>query len=153
METLTTSEKNTAAFTHLSCLTQYFIPFGNYIFPTVIWLSKKGISPFTDYNGKQVLNFQLSLLLYLIVLTVIAGPIFLITIFQNFNFSAHFNSRDFFIEQLSFDTHQPLLTIGIVAVLFIILLKVIEFFLIIYATIKTANGEYYKYPFTISFLK
>ena len=52
----TTTEKNTATFTHLSSLTQYFIPFGNYIFPILIWSSQKGKSEFVDHNGKQVLN-------------------------------------------------------------------------------------------------
>ncbi|MEM8520606.1 DUF4870 domain-containing protein [Flavobacterium sp. PL12] len=36
-----TTDKNIAAFTHLSSLTQYFIPFGNYIFPILLWSSKK----------------------------------------------------------------------------------------------------------------
>jgi uncharacterized Tic20 family protein len=36
----TTTEK-IATFTHLSALTQYFIPFGNFIFPILFWTSKK----------------------------------------------------------------------------------------------------------------
>ena len=45
---MTTSEKNVATITHLSTLTQYFIPFGNYIFPILIWSSKKNESEFVD---------------------------------------------------------------------------------------------------------
>ena len=89
----TTIEKNTATFTHLSALTQYFIPFGNYIFPILIWSSKKDKSEFVDHNGKQVLNFQLSLLLYSLVLIMIAVPIFLITILKNIPFEALINDH------------------------------------------------------------
>nr|MBP8066618.1 DUF4870 domain-containing protein [Flavobacterium sp.] len=32
-------------------------------------------------------------------------------------------------------------------------LKVVEFFLIIYAAVKTSNGEKYNYPLSISFLR
>ena len=59
----TKNEKTIAALTHLSALSQYFIPFGNFIFPIIIWSSKKDKSEFIDSNGKNVINFHLSLLL------------------------------------------------------------------------------------------
>jgi uncharacterized Tic20 family protein len=65
----TTIEKNTATFTHLSALTQYFIPF-EYIFP-YFWSSKVLNLWITT---EQVLNFQLSLLLY--SLCFVAVPTF-----------------------------------------------------------------------------
>jgi uncharacterized Tic20 family protein len=80
----TTTEKNSATFTHLSALTQYFIPFGNFIFPILFWTSKKDESEFVDYSGKQILNFQLSLLLYTIGLALIAIPVFILTILITF---------------------------------------------------------------------
>ena len=70
-----TNENNTATFIHLSSLSQYFFPFGNFIFPLLIWSSKKNESEFIDYNGKQVLNFQLSFFIYSLVLGMIAIPI------------------------------------------------------------------------------
>ncbi|MFV8326129.1 DUF4870 domain-containing protein [Flavobacterium sp. ZS1P14] len=149
----TTTEKNTATFTHLSCLTQYFIPFGNYIFPILIWSSKKDTSEFVDYNGKQVLNFQLSLLLYSLILIMIAVPTFLITFFKNIPFEALINDHDIVLRNFSFEGNIGLLTVGLVAVLLFGLLKIAEFFLIIYAAIKTSNGEKYSYPITIPFIK
>ncbi|MFV8373980.1 DUF4870 domain-containing protein [Flavobacterium sp. LB1P62] len=149
----TTTEKNTATFTHLSALTQYFIPFGNYIFPILIWSSKKDKSEFVDYHGKQVLNFQLSLLLYSLVLIMIAVPIFLITFLKNIPFEALINDHDVVLRNFSFEGNIGMLTVGLVAVLIFGLLKVVEFFLIIYASIKTSNGEKYNYPITIPFLK
>jgi len=149
----TTSEKNTATFTHLSTLSQYIIPFGNYIFPILIWTSYKDKSDFVNHHGKQALNFQLSLLLYTLILALIAIPIFIIVFLQNLPMEAVFNDEDFVIRNFNFEGNIGLLTIGATAVVLFGLLKVVEFFLVIYASIKTSNGEYYKYPLTIPFIK
>jgi uncharacterized Tic20 family protein len=149
----TTSEKNTATFTHLSTLSQYIIPFGNYIFPILIWTSYKDKSEFVNHHGKQALNFQLSLLLYTLILALIAIPIFIIVFLQNLPMEAVFNDEDFVIRNFNFQGNIGLLTIGATAVVLFGLLKVVEFFLVIYASIKTSNGEYYKYPLTIPFIK
>jgi uncharacterized Tic20 family protein len=149
----TTSEKNTATFTHLSTLSQYIIPFGNYIFPILIWTNYKDKSEFVNHHGKQALNFQLSLLLYTLILALIAIPIFIIVFLQNLPMEAVFNDEDFIIRNFNFEGNIGLLTIGATAVVLFGLLKVVEFFLVIYASIKTSNGEYYKYPLTIPFIK
>jgi uncharacterized Tic20 family protein len=148
-----TTEKNTATFTHLSTLTQYFIPFGNYIFPIILWTSKKESSEFVDYHGKQVLNFQLSLLLYSLTLLLIAVPIFIITVFNTIPINAVLNDSEIIFNDFHFENNIGLITVGCMAVLIFGLLKVAEFFLIIYASIKTSNGEKYKYPLTIPFIK
>jgi uncharacterized protein len=148
-----TSEKNTATFTHLSTLSQYIIPFGNYIFPILIWTSYKDKSEFVNHHGKQALNFQLSLLLYTLVLALIAIPIFITVFLQNLPMQTVFNDEDFIIRNFNFEGNIGLLSIGATAVLLFGLLKVVEFFLVIYASIKTSNGEYYKYPMTIPFIK
>lgn len=147
------TEKNIATFTHLSTLTQYFIPFGNYIFPIILWSTKKNESEFVNHNGKQVLNFQLSLLLYSLLLLVIAIPTLLISIFKDMPFNALMNNQDFEFSNFNFQANLGLLTIGIVCLSIFSLLKIAEFFLIIYAAIKTSNGETYNYPITIPFLK
>ena len=147
------TEKNIATFTHLSTLTQYFIPFGNYIFPIILWSTKKNESEFVNHNGKQVLNFQLSLLLYSLLLLVIAIPTLLISIFKDMPFNALMNNQDFEFSNFNFQANLGLLTIGIVCLSICSLLKIAVFFLIIYAAIKTSNGETYNYPITIPFLK
>ena len=149
----TTSEKNIATFTHLSTLSQYIIPFGNYIFPILIWTSYKDKSEFVNYNGKQTLNFQLSLFLYTLILALVAIPIFITVFLQNLPIEAVFNNEDFFIRNFDFQGNITLLSIGATAVLLFGLLKFVEFFLVIYASIKTSNGELYKYPLTIPFIK
>lgn len=148
-----TSEKNTATFTHLSTLSQYIIPFGNYIFPILIWTSYKDKSEFVNHHGKQALNFQLSLLLYTLILALIAIPIFVTVFLQNLPMEAVFNDEDFIIRNFNFEGNIGLISVGLTAVLLFGLLKVVEFFLVIYASIKTSNGEYYKYPMTIPFIK
>lgn len=148
-----TTEKNTATFTHLSALSQYFIPFGNYIFPILIWTSQKDKSEFVNHHGKQTLNFQLSLLLYTLILALIAIPIFITVFLQNLPMEAVFNNEDFVIRNFNFEGNIGLLSVGATAVLLFGVLKIVEFFLVIYASIKTSNGELYKYPMTIPFIK
>jgi uncharacterized Tic20 family protein len=149
----TTNNKNLAAFTHLSTLTQYCIPFGNYIFPILIWSSNKDKSEFIDFNGKQVLNFQLSMFLYSLVLAMIAIPIILITVFSNVPLDTIINDRVFMRDHLSLENITGIAIVAIVAILLFVGLKVAEFFLIIYASVKASNGEKFEYPLTIPFLK
>ncbi|HBE42963.1 MAG TPA: DUF4870 domain-containing protein [Bacteroidales bacterium] len=61
------SERNWAMLCHLSSFAGYFFPFGGIIGPLVCWLSKKDESRWVDENGKTSLNFQLSILLYMVL--------------------------------------------------------------------------------------
>jgi uncharacterized Tic20 family protein len=149
----TTNEKNLATFTHLSTLSQYCIPFGNYIFPILIWSTNKDKSEFVDYHGKQVLNFQLSMLLYSLVLAMIAIPIFIITIFSNIPLNTIIHDDNFIVDNFSIENITGIVIVAIIAILLFVGLKVAEFFLIIYASVKASNGEKYKYPLTIPFIK
>ena len=149
----TTNNRNLATFTHLSTLSQYCIPFGNYIFPLLIWSTNKDKSEFIDYNGKQALNFQLSIFLYSLVLAMIAIPIILITIFSNVPLETVINDGDFMENHLSVENITGIVIVAIIAILLFVGMKVAEFFLIIYASVKTSNGEKYEYPLTIPFLK
>lgn len=56
-----------AMFCHLAGLLGGLIPAGNVIGPLVLWQMKKEEFPFVDDQGKEALNFQLSVSLYLIV--------------------------------------------------------------------------------------
>ncbi len=53
-----------AVVLHLSALVGYFIPFANLLIPLVIWLVKRHESPDIDAVGREVLNFNLSMLVY-----------------------------------------------------------------------------------------
>jgi uncharacterized Tic20 family protein len=55
-------------FCHLSALSGFIgIPFGSILGPLIIWLIKKNEYPFVDDQGKESLNFQISILIYSIV--------------------------------------------------------------------------------------
>jgi uncharacterized protein len=149
----TTNQKNLATFTHLSTLSQYCIPFGNYIFPILIWSTNKDKSEFIDYNGKQAINFQLSILLYSLILAVIAIPIFIVTVFSNIPLNTMINDEDFMVHHFSVENITGIIIVAIIAILLFVCLKVAEFFLIIFASVKASNGEKYKYPLTIPFIK
>ena len=149
----TNSKNSTAALINLSTLTQYFIPFGNFLFPIIIWSTTREKSEYVNEQGKQTINFQLSLFLYTFVLALIAIPIVLVTFFNNVSFNAIINNDDLFFENFDFSNMTGVITIAISAIALFIFMKIAEFFLIIYASVKTSNGDNFKYPLTIPFIK
>jgi uncharacterized Tic20 family protein len=57
-----------ALFCHLGALSGYIgVPFGNIVLPLVIWLIKKDEFPFVDEQGKESVNFQISVTIYAII--------------------------------------------------------------------------------------
>jgi uncharacterized Tic20 family protein len=60
-------EKMWGMLCHLGALAGYLIPFGNIVGPLVVWLIKKEQMPFVDDQGKESLNFQISVTIYAIV--------------------------------------------------------------------------------------
>ncbi len=150
---LTNTEKNWATLTHLGALGQYLFPLGNFVIPIIIWSSKKNESEFIDTNGKQCINFQLSVLLYSLILGAIFVPTFFITFLNHVTFNELIHDNNFVVQDFNFSENVGLLTTGAIALFFLACLKIVEFFLIIQASVKTANGEPYNYPLTIKFMK
>ncbi len=146
---LTTNHKNTASFIHIGVFSKYLFPFGNFITPLLIWTINKDRSEFINQNGKQVINFQLSLFLYFVAIIAICIPIAL-----HFGFS---------IEQLEelkgTISFYDLSTFTGSIVAFIILgiaalsLFIVELYATIVGALKASNGELYKYPISIPFIK
>ena len=64
---LTETERNWAMLCHLSAFAGFFFPFGGIIGPLICWLSKRDESSWVYTNGRAALNFQLSMLLYMIL--------------------------------------------------------------------------------------
>jgi uncharacterized Tic20 family protein len=57
-----------ATVCHLSALSAFVgIPLGNILGPLVVWLLKRNDHPFVDDQGKEALNFQISMTIYGIV--------------------------------------------------------------------------------------
>lgn len=147
---LDTNHRNIATFIHLSTFARFIVPFGNFLGPLILWMANKDKSEFIDAHGKQALNFQISILLYAVILGALTIPFFIFGIFGHmdvWNFN-HFESF-----HLNFYKVSPLLFIaggfGLLAVIGFIL----ELIFVVVASLKARDGELYKYPFTINFLK
>jgi uncharacterized protein len=68
----TRDERMWAMLCHLSALLGFtVIPFGHILGPLVIWLMKRDESRYLDYHGKEALNFQTSMTIYIIVAAIL----------------------------------------------------------------------------------
>ncbi len=62
------SEQQWIVFLHLSALAEFVLPtVGHILGPLVIWLVKKPDSPAIDAAGRNVLNFQISWTIWMVV--------------------------------------------------------------------------------------
>ncbi|MFB0565446.1 MAG: DUF4870 domain-containing protein [Candidatus Aminicenantaceae bacterium] len=108
-------ERTWGMLAHIAALAGFIVPFGNIIGPLVIWLIKKDESPFVDDQGKESLNFQISITIYCIV--------------------------------------AALLIIIVLGIFILIGLAILDIVLIIVAAVKANNGEKFRYPLTIRFVR
>ena len=143
-------QKNIDSFIHLSTFSRFLIPFGNFIGPIVLWVSNKDKSEFVDAHGKQAINFQISMMLYAIIIGTISIPFFIFNLFSGFDFIDFNGFHDFHI---NIGKPSALLYIGGTLGVLAIIAFIIELVLIVSASLKARDGAYYKYPFTINFLK
>ena len=149
---LTTHQKNIAAIIHLSTLTKYIFPLGNFIMPLIFWTMNKDKSDFIDKHGKQAINFQLSILLYAVVIASLAIPLFLFGVLNSVSFPEFWHIYDFDYHISRHDGINVAI-ITLVAALLTFAAVVLELIFIIIATSKANQGEPYKYPITINFIK
>jgi uncharacterized Tic20 family protein len=77
-------ELNWAMACHLAALSGFVIPFGNIIGPLIIWLIKKDTMPLVNQHGKESLNFQITVLIAvvisLILMFVLIGILLLVVV-------------------------------------------------------------------------
>lgn len=105
-----------AMFCHLAGLAKYIpIPLSNVIAPLILWQIKKDQSPFVNDQGKEAVNFQISMTIYIIACCL-------------------------------------LFCVGI-GVFVLPVVGVLDLVFIIIAALKANQGELYRYPLTIRFLK
>jgi uncharacterized Tic20 family protein len=69
-----------AMFCHFAAFFGLVFPFGNLLGPLVVWQIKKDIDPFVDEQGKEALNFQISvslavMLCFVLMLVLIGFPL------------------------------------------------------------------------------
>ena len=147
---LDSHQKNIATFIHLSTFSRFIIPLGNFIGPIILWVSNKDKSEFIDAHGKQAINFQISILLYAIILGTISIPFFIFNIFSGFDFIDFHGFHDFHI---NIGKPSPLLYIGGALGGLAVVGFILELVFIIKASLKARDGELYQYPLTINFIK
>ena len=74
---------------HISAFAFFVFPFGNILGPLIIWLIKKDESAFIDEQGKESLNFQISITIYgfaalLLSIILIGIPVLIALFFIDF---------------------------------------------------------------------
>jgi len=103
-------------FCHLAGLAGIVIPaVGNIVGPLIVWQIKKDEYPFVDEQGKEAVNFQISMTIYGLISAVLI-----------------FICVGFFL----------LAAVGVVDLVFLLI-----------AAVKANNGQSYRYPLTIRFIK
>ncbi len=112
---INSEEQTFSMLCHLSALSGIIVPFGHIIGPLIFWQMKKDIYPEVNRQGKDALNFQISMTLWMIASGIMV-----------------------------------LLVIGFFA---LIVLGILTLIMIIVAAVKSNNGERFKYPLTIEFIK
>lgn len=66
-EKVVRTDNTLLAITHLTQLLGYAIGFGSLIVPLILWLSSRDRVEGMNEHGKSIINFQLSLILYIII--------------------------------------------------------------------------------------
>jgi hypothetical protein len=60
-----------AMFCHFAAFFGLVFPFGNLLGPLIVWQIKKDLDPFIDEQGKEALNFQISVALAMVLCFVL----------------------------------------------------------------------------------
>lgn len=146
------NHKNVAALIHLSTFSKYFFPFGNFLAPLLLWTLNKD-KPFVDEHGRQAINFQLSILLYAIIIAIISIPFF--AIFAT-DFVALAEAVDSHVHDVTLSEIKNLsgyVTLFFVAAIVLFGIFIFELYAVISATVHANRGELYRYPLSIQFIK
>ena len=143
-----------ATFCHLSALLGWillvflvfigiplYLPL-NLLAPLIIWKLKKAQYPWIDFQGKESINFQISLTLS----TLFVIAISLVIVFTSLSFAVTSNASNNEIK----NTLDNLLLVLVSLISFKL---VLQSFLVSFAAIKAYNGEHYRYPLTMRVLR
>lgn len=150
--TITTHQKNVSTFIHLSTFSKWFFPFGNFIAPLVLWSAQKRSSSFIDKNGRGAINFQLSILLYMIAIAVISLPFIIYQALKIESANGHFYLDHHLHTSGDVESISSLLIVLIVSGTLLVGLGLFEIINVVSAALKASKGETYRYPLTINFI-
>lgn len=81
---LSNDERTFGMLCHLTALAGFIFPLGNIIGPLIVWAIKKDQYQWVDKHGKESLNFQISMTIYLLVsaimIFILIGIFFLVAL-------------------------------------------------------------------------
>ncbi|AFY31523.1 DUF4870 domain-containing protein [Calothrix sp. PCC 7507] len=143
-----------AMFCHFSALLAWILLFSlvfigipfylplNILLPLIIWQFNKAKSPWIDFQGKEALNFQLSLTFYTLIIIIISLLVML------------FICAIAVTNKRAGDEMKMVLD-GLISVWFLIttIMLLLQLFLVNFAAFKAYHGDYYRYPLTIRVLR
>ncbi len=114
----------------------------NILGPLIIWHWKKKSDPWIDFQGKESLNFQLSLTVYAFIVIVVS----LFMVFTTCGVAVTTNSTTKYLESIF---NSLLAVLGV----FISILMLLQLIFVNFAAIKAYKGQHYRYPFSMRFLR
>ncbi|HLV01344.1 MAG TPA: DUF4870 domain-containing protein [Acidobacteriota bacterium] len=128
-----------ASLCHISSLLVFFgIPLGNILGPLVFWLIKRNEYSFVDDQGKEALNFQLSMTIYLLgggLIILLSGFYLMVT-----------GRGTSFLWTMG-------LPLSVLVILWALLLILLDVILVFVATIQASDGVAYRYPLALPFFR
>ncbi|EKP95217.1 DUF4870 domain-containing protein [Thermaerobacter subterraneus] len=128
---------------HLAALAGIWIPLGNLLGPLVVWLVKRNDDPFVDQQGKEAVNFQLSVTLYFIALIAL-GILALVPM----------GMADILVGPMG--GPGPRALTFLLFVLLALLAAAVSLgwlVLVIVAAVRASKGEAYRYPLTLRLVR
>jgi len=125
-------ERGWAMSCHIAVLAAAILPFGHILGPLVVWLVKKDQYPLVNDQGKESVNFQITMTIFAVILLIV----FVVSLLS-------FIAGDY-------EAEFPVsLLLSIAAML---LLGIINLVLIVIAAVRSYRGEKYRYPLSIRFI-
>jgi len=121
---------------HLSFFAIFVLPLGNVLGPLTLWHVKKHRSPFVMDQGKECVNFQISMTIYLLTLLVLS-VMGMLTLQENGIIRPTGGCLPIALLILS-------ITLGVTFV---------NIVLVILGAVKSDRGEYFRYPLNIRFIR
>ncbi len=117
---------------HLAVFSSAVIPFGHILGPLIVWMVKKEQYPLVEDQGRESLNFQISMTIYAVIILIV--------------FVASL------LGVIAGDYHDEFPATLILAGAALLILALLNFVFIIIAAIRAYRGEKYRYPLSIHFV-
>ena len=134
-------ERNWSMLVHLAALTSLITSgVGGILGPLIVWLIFRGKSDMVNFHGKKALNFNLSFLVYFIILFLAMVPFFVIGTIAD-------------IEQEIVDGFWETLALLLVAVLLMLVFGILWLVWTIVAAVRASRGDPPGYILAIPFFR